>query len=607
LPDSLKKRFSRAKTLFEQGQISAAAEEAQALISILPHAAGAHLLLGSIYQSQFHLRAAEACCRRAIFLQPHFLEAQHNLANCLRLQGRHDEAIEAYQLCLEHHPGLPSAQRFLGQCLSDLNRTQEGIQAFDALLKMEPNASLTRWQKARSLPIIYTNTDQIKQFRAQYAQGLLRVSASLDLSTPEKAAEASDAIQDAFQLHYQGQNDRNLQDLQGQLIHRIQNVAYPEIAQKPIQQFAQSGEKIRIGFASSCFRNHTIAKLFGGWITQLDRSQFEVFCYSMGPTFDSVTQKIKESSDHFRRFGLNIAAAANQIQTDQIHVLIYPELGMDNLMLKMAALRLAPVQSVAWGHPITTGLPNVDFFLSSEPMEPEQGDHHYSEKLVRLPNLGLWLEPLHPPAPQKSRSDFGLPEHADLYLSCQSLFKLLPQDDRLIAGIAAKNTQAEFVFIGHPNESITASFVQRLRGCFDALGVPAGQRIHILPRLNTADYLCINQLADVFLDNPSWSGGMTTLEALACGLVPVTLPGPMMRQRHTTAILNRIGVTETIAKSESEYIEIASRLGREPAFRHKLEAHITRNRHRLYQDQVALSGLERFLQETVRRAQRSAA
>jgi protein O-GlcNAc transferase len=100
---------------------------------------------------------------------------------------------------------------------------------------------------------------------------------------------------------------------------------------------------------------------------------------------------------------------------------------------------------------------------------------------------------------------------------------------------------------------------------------------------------------------------MTTLEALACGLVPVTLPGPMMRQRHTTAILNRIGVTETIAKSESEYIEIASRLGREPAFRHKLEAHITRNRHRLYQDQVALSGLERFLQKTVRRAQRSAA
>jgi predicted O-linked N-acetylglucosamine transferase (SPINDLY family) len=607
LNDALENRFTRAKSLFQQGLISAAAEETQALIGILPQAPGAHLLMGSIYQSQMHLEAAEACCRTALRLQPLFLEAQHNLANCLRLQGRLEEAVSAYQACLEITPDLPSAKTFIAQCLTDMNRTQEGIQVFDALLESEPNASLTRWQNARALPIIYSDVSEIRQFRARYAQGLLRVTASLDLSTMEKAREASDAIQDAFQLHYQGQNDRNLQELHGSLIHRIQNAKHPSFSANPIRRVTQPGEKIRIGFASSCFCNHTIAKLFGGWIAQLDREQFEVYCYSLGPTFDTFSQKIQQSADHFQRFGMNVTAAAHQATKDQLDVLIYPELGMDNLMLKMAALRLAPVQAVAWGHPITTGLPNVDYFLSSESMETAQGDLHYSEKLMRLPNLGLWLEPLHPPAPAKSRSDLGLPESGDLYLSCQSLFKILPQDDSLIVGIAASNPRARFAFISHPTEAVTAAFVNRLTDCFTAHDVPLGDRLHILPRLNTADYLCVNQLADVFLDNPSWSGGMTTLEALACGLVPVTLPGPMMRQRHTAAILKQIGVTDTIAKNNADYVEIAARLGRDSEFRHSLQTQIAQNRHRLYRDEAALSALEGFLQKAVHLSLRSAA
>jgi protein O-GlcNAc transferase len=607
LPDSIENRFSRAKTLFEQEQISAAAEETKALIRLLPQAPGAYLLLGSIFQSQMHLKAAETCFRTALKLQPQFLEAQHNLANCLRLQGRLEEAVAAYQACLAISPDLASAKRFMAQCLTDMNRTQEGIQVFDSILENESNAPLTRWQNARALPIIYSDISQIQHFRTRYAQGLLRVTASLDLSSTEKAKNASDAIQDAFQLHYQGQNDRNLQELHGSLIHRIQNAKHPGFSPKPTQRVTQSGERTRIGFASSCFSNHTIAKLFGGWIAQLDRTRFEVYCYSLGPTFDSISKKIQESAAHFQRFGMNVTAAAHQAEKDQLHALIYPELGMDNLMLKMAALRLAPVQAVAWGHPITTGLPNVDYFLSSEAMETEHGDRHYSEKLMRLPNLGLWLEPFHPPALAKSRSDFGLPETGDLYLSCQSLFKILPQDDSLFVGIAALNPRSHFAFIAHQNKAVTAAFVNRIRKCFHAHDVPLGDRLHILPRLNTDDYLCINQLADVFLDNPSWSGGMTTLEALACGLVPVTLPGAMMRQRHTAAILNQIGVPETIAKNNADYMEIAARLGRDTEFRRSIETRIAQNKNRLYRDSAALSALEVFLQKAISLSTRSAA
>jgi protein O-GlcNAc transferase len=588
-------RFARAKSLYKQGQNAAAITEIQEIIVLLPRAPGAHLLLGSIYQSQMHFQAAEACCRKALEIDPRIVEAQHNLANCLRLQGRYDEAIEAYRECLTLSPNLLSAQRFLGRCLTDTNQTQEGISVLDGILRHEPNNLENRWQNARAMPIIYTHSKEINHYRTRYAKGLLEVAAALDLSSQESASHASDAIQDAFQLHYQGKNDRDLQDLLGQLIHTLQSSAHPEFSEASTTSAPQDGERIRVGFASSCFRDHTVAKLFGGWIAQLDRSRFEVFSYSLSLKFDSTSQRIKANSDHFYHFGMNIQAAMEQAKGDQLHVLIFPELGMDDLMLKMAALRIAPIQAVAWGHPVTTGLPTVDYFLSSALMEPEEGQEHYTEKLVKLPNLGTWIAPIHPSPPIRSRTDFNIPEDCVLYLSCQSLFKLLPKDDGTIVAIAEKNPRAHFAFISHPDKMVTKDFLNRIKAAFEKEGLNSLERLHILPRLNQDDYHCINQLADVFLDNPSWSGGMTTLEAIACGLVPVTLPGSLMRQRHSTAILNLMQVTETIAKNEEDYVDIAVRLGTDSKFRQSVNAQILKNRHLLFQDQQALSALESFL------------
>lgn len=588
-------QFERAKSLFKQGQISAAAAETQDLITLFPRAIGAHLLLGSIYLSQMHLKAAEECCRKALEIEPEFLEAQHNLANCLRLQGRYNEAIQAYRACLVLSPGLPSALRFLGRCLADTNQTEEAISVFDALSQIEPDSLTNRWENARALPIIYKESKEINRYRARYTKRLLGIAAKMDLSSPECVSNASDAIQDAFQLHYQGKNDRHLQGLLGQLIHEIQTSAHPGLENSSTTLAPETGQRIRVGFASSCFRDHTIAKLFGSWIAQLDRSRFEVFSYSLSVKFDSTSQKIKASSDHFYHFGMNAHAAIKQAHENQLHVLIFPELGMDNLMLKMAALRIAPVQAVAWGHPITTGLPNIDYFLSSALMEPKNAEKHYSEKLVKLPNIGTWVEPIQPAPPAWSRNDFNIPEDCDLYLSCQSLFKLLPKNDAIIVAIAEKNQRAHFAFISHSNKTVTQDFLKRIKTAFEQKGLNLLERLHILPRLNQSDYHCINQLADVFLDNPSWSGGMTTLEAIACGLVPVTLPGSLMRKRHSSAILSMMQVTETIAKNEQDYVDIAVRLGTDLAFRHSVKDQIVKKRHLLFQDQQALSALENFL------------
>jgi predicted O-linked N-acetylglucosamine transferase (SPINDLY family) len=120
---------------------------------------------------------------------------------------------------------------------------------------------------------------------------------------------------------------------------------------------------------------------------------------------------------------------------------------MDPPTMQMAGLRLAPIQCVAWGHPVTTGLPSIDYFLSSELMERENPQEHYSGKLILLPNIGVTYPKPYIPPIVKSRSDYSLSNNDVIYLCCQAPFKYLPQYDFILAETAHRIPQAKFVFL----------------------------------------------------------------------------------------------------------------------------------------------------------------
>ncbi len=129
------------------------------------------------------------------------------------------------------------------------------------------------------------------------------------------------------------------------------------------------------------------------------------------------------SCDAFRQGPRTLAEWRRTIAADRPHVLIYPEVGMEPSVVRLAATRLAAVQCVAWGHPVTTGLPTMDYFLSSALMEPADGDHHYSETLIRLPNLSIAYRPPELPAGRTlQRGAFGLAADDVVYICCQSLY-----------------------------------------------------------------------------------------------------------------------------------------------------------------------------------------
>src|SRR5262249_14340317 len=142
---------------------------------------------------------------------------------------------------------------------------------------------------------------------------------------------------------------------------------------------------------------------------------------------DEITAKFAELGA-FKRLSFapnTFAQSIAAMQSDHLDILMLPDVGMTASSRILSQYRIAPVQFAAWGHPVSTRSPNVDFFLSSDLMDPDNAQDHYSERLVRLPNIALYLEP---GAYEPDRSStFDLPAARVLLGALQSLFKSLPQ------------------------------------------------------------------------------------------------------------------------------------------------------------------------------------
>ena len=558
-----------------------------------------------------------------------FAQCSHTLSHELFRQGRWQEAIEYYQKILDNQNSTPELYWCLSECFRHLNRAeqasstlQEGIRIyqsvgylyFSAIINLQLNGYIQeaiscantasnllpddytfKLLKNLLLPIIYDTPEEIGVHRQRFIKGLQELIQQTTLGTPEEQKNAIEGISrfTSFYLSYQYQNDKELLCQYGTLVHTIMAANYPNWVAPLSMPSLQEKQKIRIGYVSAYFHAYSGTLWLTGWLRYSDKECFEIYCYYIGSHIDPVTNQFQNYSNVFRHFPLNIEAACQQIIADRLNILVFPEIGMDPQTLQMAALRLAPVQCVAWGHPVTSGLPTIDYFLSSELMEPEEAEDHYSETLIRLPNIGVsYPKPYIPPV-TKTRTDFQLQEDSVIYLCCQAPFKYLPQYDWVFAEIARRVPNAQFLFLrGNLLKS-------RLHRAFAAVGLNSEDYCLFRSIPDRLDYLAINVLSDIYLDTFSWSGGNTTLEAIACNLPVVTCPGEFMRTRHSDSFLKMLGVTYTIAQNEAEYIEIAVKLGLDPDWRCNIAKRMSERHDYLYDDKACIAGLEAFYKQVV--------
>jgi predicted O-linked N-acetylglucosamine transferase (SPINDLY family) len=349
---------------------------------------------------------------------------------------------------------------------------------------------------------------------------------------------------ETFEIAYQQLDDRALMSELGDiLVNNFAAKAFPEYS-RPIEKRRASG-KLRLGYISRNLSASNGGSWALGWLKN-HGEDIETSAFFLGQRLDETTSEFKRHAHKFFHMPDDPAANASFIKSLNLDALIYTDLGMDPLNHLYATLRLAPVQCTAWGHPVTSGLPTIDYYLSSELMEPPNGDAHYREKLVRLPGTGLCYSEKPYPASRLVKADFGL-DDGPLLLCCQNPMKLHPRWDFLYREICER-TGRPIVFTPYlfKNVRILEERMQK-----------AGVKAIWTPSMTASDFLGLLRLADMSLDTPGWNGGNTTIQALSNGIPVVTLPGEFMRGRHSLAFMKQCGADGLIADSPERYSDLA--------------------------------------------------
>jgi protein O-GlcNAc transferase len=628
---------NRGGLLSDFGRYEEAIESLHKAIALKPDYPDAYYNLGNALRGLMRYEEALAQFDRALALKPDYPNAHHNRGIVLEMLGQHtdalacyeralilgcreayesrgrmllalrraDEALASYNEAVALNPANATTWCMRGRVFMQLDRVDEALADFFQALTVDPSHAEAAFEFSMAeLPVIYREASEIERRRANYELKLAALNADIESGLLQGNLIKAIGMRQPFLLAYQGGNDRALQQAYGEMVARI---VARKFAPAPLPPPPAPGEPIRIGIVSGFFYRHSNWKIpIKGWVSEIDRSRFRLTGYYLGTTRDAQTEVATSLFDRFVHQQLDTEGWRKEILADAPHVLIYPGLLMDIHSLQLAAQRLAPVQCNSWGHPETSGLPTLDYFLSSELMEPPGAEDHYTEKLVRLPNLSICYEPVvNEPASDGAqpitREAFGLRPETIVFWSAQSLYKYLPQYDEVFPRIASAVGDCQFVFLRHGDGGVvTETMLARLDSAFAAHGLSATDYCIFLNRLGQNEFVAAAGLSDIFLDTIGWSACNSALESLAHDLPIVTLAGPMMRGRHSAAILQMLGVTETIAETLDDYVDIAARLARDPQARRAVVDRMAASKHRLYYDRAPVTALEDFLETAVR-------
>jgi len=517
--------------------------------------------------------------------------------SCYQLK-RYDEAIASYDKALELNPKYADAWFNRGVALKDALRIREAQESFDHALRLNPELDIARWAKVLSLiPIIFSQHQDL---------ALLRNNLEIELEkldqwfTTEKLENAYQAVGSStpFYLSYQEKNNKTLLSRYGAICNRL--MGYWQKKKQIYPRALQHSGKIKIGIVSHHIRDHSVwHAITRGLLENIDQNRFEIHLFYLGKIIDEETKFARSKVSSYTDSHFSLSGWVKAVHEKEIEVLIYPEIGMEQLAIQLANLRLAPMQVAAWGHPETTGIPNIDYYMSADLFESAASREAYSENLIQLPNLGCFYKKLPVIPSEFNKFSFKLNCKLPILIAPGTLFKYAPQNDYIFVEIAKRLGECKFIFFNQ-QENWTKVFKERLKNVFDTEGLSIDDYIIFMPWLKPEDFYGLMNCSDVFLDPIGFSGFNTAMQAVDCALPIVTLEGQFMRGRLASGILKRMEISELIARNNSEYVELAIRLVKEHSYRERISQKMIEARTILYDDLQPILALQSFLEEKCR-------
>jgi predicted O-linked N-acetylglucosamine transferase (SPINDLY family) len=493
-------------------------------LQLKPHLAEAHNNLGVVLQDQEELDAAVACFRRALALKPDYAEAANNLGTALQEQGDLDAATACFEQALQQNPHYATAWNNLGTAFKDQGYIDRAIDCFQRALSHQPD---------------YTAAHSNLLFTLHYRDGIRR----------GELAEAHARFHE-------------------------QHAATLATATRPPVAARQPDQPLRLGFVSPDLAAHPVGLFLIRALENLDRQQFQVVCYSDRLLADAITRRFQAVAHAWRDVcGVPDEQLAEQIRADRVDMLFDLSGHTARNRMLVFARRPAPIQITWLGYVGTTGLQAMDYLLADRHEIPPDAEPDYREKVLRLPDGYVCFDPPSD-APPVSPLPALTAGHVTLG-SFNNPAKLTPAVVATWSEILARLPDARLLLRYRGLDSRAAQ--SRLRELFARHGIDA-RRVELSGRAAPLELLAYYAQLDLALDPFTYSGGLTTCEALWMGVPVITCPGETFASRHAFSHLTTVGLTEAIARDRSDYVErvvaLAHDLPRLSALRVHLRAQV---------------------------------
>lgn len=580
-PDFAAARFGLANALKDLGRLEEAVEHYKATLRVEPGHARAFYNLGNSFLALGHFRSAIDCYQAAAALAPEHPETHNNLGVALKELDRLDEAIAAFRRAIAQRPGFVEAWRNLGQVFDKQGDIEAARRSYRRALELQPEDALLRLSTETLCPVIPADQAEIDRYWDALDATLARYLEQGPPFRPEQLRRPDGAPPSLTAYH--GRDERAYKQRWAAMFAGCFGAGSPG---RP------GGGKPHLGFVVTHGHEGVFLKCMRGILNHLpgERFRLTVVCSRQaGP--EILAPAIANPAVGYLPLDGDLPRAAEQVRAAGFDLLHYWEVGTDGMNYFLPFHGLAPVQCATWGWPVTSGIPNMDYYLSCELLETPESDAFYTETLVRLRHLPTYYYRLPVPERLRSRAELGLSPDRPLYLCAQNLRKVQPDFDAIVAGILRGDPRGQLLFIEDAQPAITERLRRRFAG-----GMPdLVERIRFLPRMGEPDYLNLLAVADLALDTLHYGGGAnTSYDALAVGTPIVTLPGRFQRGRWAYAAYQRIGVTDAIAGSVDEYVAIALRLAGDAEQRRDLSERIMAACPLLFEDMAAVEELAAF-------------
>jgi len=537
---------------------------------------------------------ALAAADRALSLGESATALQFKAAALCQLH-RPEAALPCIEAALEAAPGDVEAWCSCALIHLQLGDQAAAVQRYRHALTLDPSCVTARAGLLSALiPAVPDSEAHAQHARAAFEGELDAFDRLLAERVLDESEAWTVARQHLFYLSYQEiSNKAVLQRYRLASAARLAPFAPPP--SRAHLHAAPAAHRLRLGLVSAHIKDHSVFDAITcGFLQTLNRSRIETTLFSLGNTHDAAFDLARGWVDHCEAQPRTLPEWARLIRERDLDALIFPEVGIHRNTLALASLRLAPRQFAAWGHPETTGLPTIDAFLSAEAFEPERADEHYSEQLVRLPNLGVYYQPYEVDPTPVDLSALGIRNTGCVFICPGAPFKYRPEDDAVLVQIAQRLDGSRFVFFTYERQQLSHKLRARLSAAFTTAGLD-DERLVFIPWQPRAAFLGLLRQADVYLDTIGFSGFNTLMHAVQSELPCVAYDGRFMRGRLGSGILRRLELPELIAADRAAYVDLAVRLGEDRSYRTHMAGRLGTAAQRAYRDASAVHALERLL------------